>query len=83
MTKLTNPLEISEYKQRWMREGGHSVQIHSDLRHQALDYCKIQMFKQQWVHRKYTDVYEDTFFFEQLLDAKAFKRFFKEWVINY
>ena len=76
------PVEIAERKQRWMREGGHSVQIHSDLRHQALDYCKIQMFKQQWVHRKYTDVYEDTFFFEQLLDAKAFAYYFKEWVIN-
>lgn len=82
MTKLTNPLEISEYKQRWMREGSHSVQIHSDLRNKALDYCKVQMFRQQWVHRKYTDVYEDTFFFEQLLDAKAFAYYFKEWVIN-
>jgi|11BtaG_2_1085332.scaffolds.fasta_scaffold06883_4 hypothetical protein len=82
MTRLTNPLEISEYKQRWMREGSHSVQIHSDLRHNALSYCKVQMFRQQWVHRKYTDVYEDTFFFEQLLDAKAFAHHFKEWVNN-
>lgn len=79
MTRLTNPLDIAEHKQRWMREGAHAVRIHSDLRSKGLDYCKVQMFRQQWVHRKYTDIYEDTFFFEQLLDAKAFKHFFKEW----
>jgi hypothetical protein len=76
------PVEIFEYKQRWMRAGNHPVKIHSDLRQKALDWCKIQLFKQQWDHHKFTDVYEDTFYFEHHQDADSFQYHFKEWIIN-
>lgn len=67
------PQEISDYKQRWMRLGKfYTVAIHSDNRWAAIQWCKVQLFKQQWVHRKFTDVYEDTFFFEYKQDADMF-----------
>jgi hypothetical protein len=35
------------------------------------------LHKQQWVHRKFTDVYEDTFFFEYKQDAVGFSSKFQ------
>lgn len=77
------PIEIAEYKQRWMSINGHPVSIHSDLRNQGKEWCKAQLMKQQWVHKQYTNVYEDTFFFEYEKDAEFFRFKFKDWVINY
>jgi len=65
------PIEISEYKLQW--KPGYTVRLHSDLRSQGKDYCKVQMMKQQWDISTYTNVYEDTFHFEYLQDAKMFK----------
>ena len=77
------PLEISEHRQRWMSSGyNHPVKIHSDLRSRAKDYCKVQMFKQQWHHVQFTNVYEDTFYFEHHQDSDSFRFKFKDWVIN-
>ena len=74
------PVEISEYKQKWMSTNNYPVAIHSDLRSRAKDWCKVQLMQQQWVHKKYTNVYEDTFFFEYSQDAKQFANEFKDWV---
>ena len=77
------PVEISEYKQKWMRtEKNHPVRIHSDLRSRAKDFCKVQMHVCQWVHRQHTNVYEDTFFFQHIQDANSFSKYFEEWVIT-
>ena len=73
------PLEIFEYKQRWQRVGGYAVRLHSDLRSQGKDYCKVQMFKHQWDLSQYTDNYEDTFHFEYKQDADAFRNKFKKY----
>lgn len=67
------PLEIFEYKKRWQRAGGYAVRLHSDLRSQGTEYCKVQMFKHQWDLQIHTNVYEDTFHFEYKQDADAFK----------
>lgn len=77
-----SPQEIFEYRQRWMRYGGHPVKIHSDLRMQAKHWCKVQLFKQQWKIESFTNVYEDTFYFEHHQDANSFRSNFKEWIIN-
>ena len=74
------PQEIFEYKLKW--KPGYEVKLHSDLRRQAIDYCKIQMFKQQWDIVKFTNVYEDTFVFEYRQDAQSFANHFKEYTIN-
>ena len=73
------PIEIFEYKQRWQRAGGYAVRLHSDLRSQGKDYCKIQLMKQQWDFSQYTDNYEDTFHFEFKQDADAFRNKFKKY----
>lgn len=78
------PIEIAEYKNKWMRAGNnHPIDIHSDLRSKAVDYCKVQLLKHQWKHQKYTDVYQDTFYFEHHQDANSFSKYFKDWVINH
>ena len=64
------PQEIFEYKQRW--KPGYSVRLHSDLRSEGKEYCKVQMMKHQWDVAEYTNVYEDTFVFEHKLDAESF-----------
>jgi len=74
------PIEIFEYKQRWLRAGGYAVRLHSDLRTQGKDFCKIQLMKQQWDFNMYTDNYEDTFHFEYKQDADAFRNKFKKYV---
>ena len=73
------PLEIFEYKQRWIRNGGYKVRLHSDLGDSGKEYCKVQMFKHQWDFKKWSNVYEDTFWFEYAQDAKAFKNKFKKY----
>lgn len=73
------PIEIFEYKQRWQRAGGYAVRLHSDLRSQGKDYCKIQLMKQQWDFSQYTDNYEDTFHFEYKQDADMFRNKFKKY----
>ena len=64
------PVEIFEYKLKW--KPGYTVRLHSDLRSQGKDFCKTQMFKTQWDMTEYTDVYEDTFYFEYKRDANQF-----------
>jgi len=73
------PLEIFEYKQRWLSKGGHAVRLHSDLRVQGKDWCKVQLHKQQWDFKIWSDVYEDTFWFEYAQDALTFKNKFKQY----
>lgn len=74
------PIEIFEYKKRWQRNGAHSVRLHSDLRRQGKEYCKVQMMPQQWDISEYTNVYEDTFHFEYKQDADAFSRQWPEYI---
>ena len=73
------PIEIFEYKQKWMRTGlNHPVPYHSDWRSYAKDWCKIQLHQTQWVHKEYTNVYEDTMFFEFRQDAQNFSNYLKK-----
>lgn len=73
---MKKPIEIFEYKQRWRRNGGYSVRLHSDLRGNGKDWCKTQLNREQWDFSQYTDNYEDTFHFEYKQDAASFKKQF-------
>lgn len=64
------PIEIFEYKNKW--KPGYTVRLHSDLRREGKDYCKVQMFKHQWDIAEFTNVYEDTYLFEYKQDADSF-----------
>ena len=71
------PQETFEYKQRWMP--GYAVRIHSDLRDRAKTWCK-QLEKHEWNHVKWTDIYEDTFYFESVYAGQNFEHDFYRWV---
>ena len=64
------PVEIFEYKQKW--KPGNSVRLHSDLRSNGKEFCKTQMHKHQWDISEFTNVYEDTYYFEYKQDANSF-----------
>lgn len=72
------PVDIFEYKLKW--KPGYTVRLHSDLRSRGKDFCKVQMFKQQWDISEFTDVYEDTFHFEYKQDADSFASQWPEFV---
>lgn len=73
------PIEIFEYKQKWASRG-YNIKIHSDLRREAMNFCKVQMFPHQWNFKKFTDVYEDTFSFEYRQDAESFAFKYEKWL---
>ena len=75
-TSLT-PQEVFEYKNKW--KPGYTVRLHSDLRSQGKEFCKVQMFKHQWDMTKWTNVYEDTFHFEYKQDADSFSAQWPEY----
>lgn len=70
------PLEIFDHKRRWMMDP-FVVRIHSDYRSAAKSWCKANLVKQSWNLAEYTDVYEDSWFFEHLEDSDKFKKEFK------
>ena len=70
---MMTPIEIAEYKNRWLREGtAYSVPVHIDLTDRAKTWCRRQLERHQWSVTTYTDVYKHTFFFE---DPKAGQNF--------
>jgi Leu/Phe-tRNA-protein transferase len=72
------PQQISDYKQKWMKDGGYAVRMHSDLRNECKTWCK-KLEKHQWVHKPFTDVYEDTFYFEDKHVSQVFHDEFIRW----
>jgi phage-related protein len=77
--KMT-PQEIADYKRAWLMTDSNDVRIHSDLRDQAKDWCKENLNKWEWSWNAYSNVYEDTFLFEDKFASDSFKERFKEWV---
>lgn len=77
MSKLPQtPQEISDYKQSWMRDRSYSVKLHSDLDAQAKTWCRKNLKSWQWAMQKWTDVYEHTFYFEDVAQSEEFE---KKW----
>lgn len=72
------PVEIAEYKQRWMSNRNNAVPFHSDYRRWAKEWCRVQLHPAQWKWVKWTNVYEDTMYFEFLQDSIAFKQHMEE-----
>lgn len=75
------PQEISDYKVRWMSTGNNNpVRLHSDLDVAGKDWCRRTLERHEWSFTKYTDVYEHTFFFEDVRAAQNFEMEFRNWV---
>lgn len=74
------PQTIADHKRKWMIDGGaYKVRVHSDVRTDCIIWCK-QLDKSAWNHVRFTGVYEDTFYFEKVLDAQQFESEFKRWI---
>lgn len=71
------PQERFDYKTKWMQNSSNAVKIHSDLEFDAKQWCKKNLEQHQWHFSKYTAVYEDTFYFEDEVTQKEFKKEFK------
>lgn len=70
--KMT-PVQIFEYKQKWMSTGNaNPVRHHSDWRSNAIDFCKSNFEKYQWQHSRFTSIYEDTVYFEHAHHSELF-----------
>jgi hypothetical protein len=75
------PQEIADYKQQWMSTGDNNpVRLHSDLDTQGKTWCRRNLERQQWSMTTWTDVYEHTFFFEDIRAAQNFEMEFVNWV---
>ena len=75
------PQEIADYKQQWMSTGDNNpVRLHSDLDTQGKTWCRRQLERQQWSMTTWTDVYEHTFFLEDIRAAQNFEMEFVNWV---
>ena len=71
------PIEIAEYKQRWMSSGNNNpVRLHSDLVDAGKTWCRRILERHQWSMKTWTNVYEHTFYFE---DARAAQNFAMEF----
>lgn len=79
LSKAT-PQQISEYKQKWMMNGGFPVKLHSDLDIKGKDWCRRNLERWQWKMNTWTNVYEHTFWFEFEDDANDFKETFGRFV---
>jgi hypothetical protein len=75
--KRMSPLEIFEYKQKWVPIG-HEVPFHSDKFSKAIEWCKENFSKEKYYIVKYTDVYEHKMLFESRADAREFKDYLEE-----
>ena len=74
------PVEIFEYKMRWMKETPHSVRLHSDLDTQGKSWCRRHLERHQWVMHSWTNNYEHTFHFEQEESAKLFEQQWTDYI---
>jgi hypothetical protein len=74
------PQEIFEYKNKWMSQNPHSVKIHSDLEDKGKQWCKNMLEPQEWKFQKWSDIYEHTFYFENIHAAQNFEMEFSRYV---
>lgn len=75
MTKPTTPQDIFEYKQRWMNNGGFCLPVDEFLDFKGIMWCKQHLEPHQWGWKKWTNVYEHTFCFEDKDVRDKFERY--------
>lgn len=73
------PLEIVDYRRNWMiNQGGYGCRVHSDLRSDSRDWLKENIPTERTSIARYTDVYEDTIYFERLDELKEFYAWYEK-----
>lgn len=65
------PQQIDDHKRQWMP--GYVVRLHSDLESLGKDWCKSNCRPEEWNFRQWTNIYEHTFQFENIMAAQNFE----------
>lgn len=68
------PLEIVDYKTKWLKDCLNISLFHSDLEFEAKQWCRKNLLQHQWDFTKFTGVYEHSIHFEK----EEFKTKFEE-----
>ena len=71
------PLEIFEYKLNWRKSTAFYASLDINFEYSAKRWCRDNLEQHQWDFSKYTDFYEDTFYFET---EEFLKRFETEFI---
>ena len=71
------PIEIFQYKLEWRKVSSNHVKVHSDYEMDAKRWCRKNLEQKSWDFSKYTNVYEDTFYFETTDIKNQFKKEFE------
>ena len=72
------PQERFDYKTKWLMNSSNCITAHSDYECGAKRWCRANLELHQWHFAKYTNVYQDSFFFEYAEHAAKFDN----WLIE-
>ena len=67
------PIEIFNYKLKWRNNTAFYATLDIDLEYSAKRWCRDNLEQHQWDFSKYTDFYEDMFYFETEHFLKRFE----------
>jgi hypothetical protein len=70
------PLEIEEYKRKWLMSKCYRVRIPSSKEETATDWCKTNINSWEWATSEQSKIREHTFFFEKKEHSEAFEKEF-------
>jgi len=74
------PLEIFEYKNKWMLESNYYVVVNEDLDFTGKLWCRQHLKQHEWHFLRYTDMYDHTFVFEKEQDKNSFSQYIESLV---
>jgi len=73
------PYDIFAYKMKW-KPKAIIVDLHSDLKNDAVEWCKKRLKQWEWDMKEYTYVYSHTFYFKKEEDAESFRTVYRDWI---
>lgn len=72
------PLEIVDYKTKWLKDCHNISTFDSDLEFDAKRWCRENLEQQQWDFTKFTGVYEHSIHFETDKFKTEFEKEFRK-----
>jgi hypothetical protein len=72
------PLEIVDYKTKWLKDCNNISTFDSDLEFDAKRWCRENLKQHQWDFCKFTAVYEHSIYFEMNEFKTEFEKEFRK-----
>ena len=76
-----SPADRFDYKQNW-KKNARAIYVHSDLRDEALQWCKSKLKQHQWHFDKLVSSYTDAYYFETVENTKLFVTDFEKAIMD-